>query len=65
MQNVFSAATLPIYPGLGQASNNADLHTWWLVAIKQKYQKTGSCKTEKKEKLCSYSTQKSTAVTTL
>jgi len=59
MQNAFSAATLPIYPGLGQASNNADLHTWWLVAIKQKYQNW------KKEKLCSYSTQKSTAVTTL
>ena len=27
MLNVLSAATLPIYPGLGQAPNNAGLHT--------------------------------------
>ena len=30
MLNAFSAATLPIYPGLGQAPNNAGLHTPWL-----------------------------------
>ena len=28
--NALSAATLPIYPGLGQAPNNAGLHTRWL-----------------------------------
>ena len=28
--NAISAATLPIYPGLGQAPNNAGLHTQWL-----------------------------------
>jgi len=27
MLNAFFAATLPIYPGLGQALNNAGLHT--------------------------------------
>jgi len=27
MPNAFSDATIPIYPGLGQASNNAGLHT--------------------------------------
>ena len=28
-KNVLFAATLPIYPGLGQAQNNAGLHTQW------------------------------------
>jgi len=28
--NAFSAATLPIYPGLEQATNNAGSHTQWL-----------------------------------
>jgi len=28
--NAISAATLPIYPGLRQALNNAGLHTQWL-----------------------------------
>jgi len=27
--NALSATTLPIYPGMGQAPNNASLHTWW------------------------------------
>jgi len=30
MPNALSSTTLPIYPGLGQAPNNAGLHTWWL-----------------------------------
>jgi len=30
MLNALSATTLPIYAGLGQAPNNAGLHTWWL-----------------------------------
>jgi len=30
MPNALSAATFPIYPGLGQAPNNAFLHTQWL-----------------------------------
>jgi len=30
MPNVLSAATLPVYPGLGQTPNNAGLHTHWL-----------------------------------
>jgi len=30
MPNALSTATLPIYPGLGQAMNNAGLHTWRL-----------------------------------
>jgi len=33
MLNVLSAATLPIYPGLGQAPNNAGLHTWLLGTL--------------------------------
>ena len=33
--NALSAATLPIYPGLGQAPNNGGLHTWWLGLTKQ------------------------------
>jgi len=28
--NAISVATIPIYPGLGQAPNNAGLHTQWL-----------------------------------
>jgi len=28
--NAICATTLTIYPGLGQALNNAGLHTWWL-----------------------------------
>ena len=31
----FLRQTCQIYPGLGQAPNNAGLHTWWLVAIYQ------------------------------
>ena len=27
---MLSDATLPVYPGLGQATNNAGLHTQWL-----------------------------------
>ena len=33
MQNALSATTLPIYPGLGQALNNAGLHMSLLVAL--------------------------------
>jgi len=28
--NAVSVANLPVYPGLGQAPNNAGLHTWWI-----------------------------------
>jgi len=30
MPNALAAAILPIHPGLGQAPNNAGLHTQWL-----------------------------------
>jgi len=35
LPNALSAATLPIYPGLGQAPNNAGLHTsgWSMRAV--------------------------------
>jgi len=32
-RNALSAATLPIYPGLGQAPNNAGWHTRWLGCL--------------------------------
>jgi len=40
--NAVSVATLPIYPGLGQAPNNAGLHTWWISFY---YKVMKSCKT--------------------
>jgi len=30
MPNALPDATHPIYPGLGQAPNNAGLYIWWL-----------------------------------
>jgi len=42
MLNALSAATLPIYPSLGQAPNNAGVHAQWLGfhvlhAVKHKF----------------------------
>ena len=33
MPNALSDATLTIYPGLGQALNNAGLHSQWLGSL--------------------------------
>jgi len=38
MPYALSATTIPIYPGLGQAPNNAGLHTQWGII---KYKKSG------------------------